>query len=247
MNDKRPTVERFMGIRVLCYLTLLYQHLIQAKVLTESGKLPPVLPIVLYNGKSPWTAKVQTADLIEELPGLEKIVPRFKYIVVDETHLSEEKLGPVDNPVTAVFQLEQSRGPEDVRRVVEALLDILDDPELKALYEDFLSFINTVVIPARLKSQGVPEAKDLLEVRSMLAETVVQWTEDWKAEGLEEGQKKGRQEGKLELLQRLFEQRFGTLPSWAIEQLQEASPETLDAWGLRLLGAQSLEEVLAKN
>ena len=233
MLEFQSTVERFMGIRVLGYLMLFYQSLIQAKSLTVADKLPPVLPVVLYNGKSPWTAEVQTADLIEELPGLGHIVPRFKYLVVDETHLTQEELGPLDNPVTAVFQLEQSRGPEDIRQVIEALLDLLDDPELRVLYEDFLSFIKSVVIPARLQGQSVPEANDLLEVRSMLAERVMEWTQEWKAEG------------KLELLHALFEKRFGKLPDWALERLKEADAKTMDDWGSRLFEAETLEDVLA--
>ena len=243
MLEFQSTVERFMGIRVLCYLMLFYQSLIQAGHLTKSRKLPPVLPIVLYNGPSPWTAKVQTADLVEELPGLGRIIPRFEYIVVDETHLTEEELGPLDNPVTAVFHLEQTRGPEHVRQVVEALLDLLDDPELKGLYEDFLGFINAVVIPARLQSQDVPVAKDLLEVRSMFAERVMQWTQEWEAEG----EQKGIQRGKLEVLQTLIEERFGPLPSWAVERLQQADPKTMDRWVHRFVHAKTLEDALAKH
>ena len=207
--------------------------------MTQDGKLPPVLPVVLYNGRRPWTAKVQTADLIDELLGLGEFIPRFKYLVIDETHLTEEELGPLDNPVTAVFQLEQIRGPDQVRQVIETLLDILDDPELRDLYEDFLSFINAVVIPARLQGQDVPEANDLLEVRSMFAERVMEWTQEWKAEGV--------QEGKLEILQSQLELRFGVLPSWVIDRLQKAEPETIDRWARRVLDAQTIEDVLSES
>ena len=247
MLEFQSTVERFMGIRVLCYLMLFYQSLIQAGHLTQDGKLPPVLPVVLYNGRRPWTAKVQTADLIDELLGLGEFIPRFKYLVIDETHLTEEELGPLDNPVTAVFQLEQIRGPDQVRQVIETLLDILDDPELRDLYEDFLGFINAVVIPARLQGQNVLEANDLLEVRSMFAERVMEWTQEWKAEGVEEGRLEGRQEGKMELLRSQFELRFGVLPGWAIERLQKADPETIDRWGRRIFDAQTLEDVLSES
>ena len=33
-------------------------------MLREHGKLPPVLPIVIYNGRQPWTAAEDVAELI---------------------------------------------------------------------------------------------------------------------------------------------------------------------------------------
>jgi len=41
-----------MAVRILTYLGLLYQDLLQTKKIRPDEKLPPVLPIVLYNGKS---------------------------------------------------------------------------------------------------------------------------------------------------------------------------------------------------
>ncbi len=35
---------------------LLYQKLVAEGVLRERGALPPVLPVVIYNSRSPWTA-----------------------------------------------------------------------------------------------------------------------------------------------------------------------------------------------
>jgi hypothetical protein len=46
------------------------------------------------------------------------------------------------------------------------------------------------------------------------------------------------------LLGRLLERRFGPLPPWAQQQLAAADIASLETWGLRLLEATSLEEVL---
>lgn len=108
-------VLRFMAIRVLSYVLLLYEDLIRKKRLTSSGKLPPVVPIVLYNGVQPWTAPLRVPELIESIPGLGRHLPDFEYLVIDEGRLPREKLEPLDNPVTGVFQLEQSKSLEEVR------------------------------------------------------------------------------------------------------------------------------------
>lgn len=43
----QSTADSFMAVRLLSYLTLLYEQLIDQKKLTRAKRLPPVLPIVL--------------------------------------------------------------------------------------------------------------------------------------------------------------------------------------------------------
>ena len=60
----QSTVEPAMAVRVLTYTGLLYEKLIDDGALRRHGKLPPVLPIVIYNGSQPWTASEEVAELI---------------------------------------------------------------------------------------------------------------------------------------------------------------------------------------
>ncbi len=74
-----------MAVRVMSYLGLLYQDLIRQKFLGPSGKLPPVLPIVLYNGERRWTASQNIGQLIETIPGgLKHYRPELHYLLLDE-------------------------------------------------------------------------------------------------------------------------------------------------------------------
>jgi len=61
----------------MTYLGMLYQDLIKTKAVKTGEKLPPVLPIVLYNGTSRWTsAPLDIKDSIAKAPrGLEKYLP----------------------------------------------------------------------------------------------------------------------------------------------------------------------------
>jgi len=63
------------------------------------------------------------------------------------------------------------------------------------------------------------------------------------AKGVEKGRVEGRVEGQSRLLRRLLERRFGVLPSWATEQLANASEQQLEAWGEAILTAPTLEAV----
>ena len=60
----QSTIDKYMAVRVMSYLGLLYQDLIRQRLLTPNGKLPPVLPVVLYNGETEWRAAQNVADLI---------------------------------------------------------------------------------------------------------------------------------------------------------------------------------------
>lgn len=54
------------------------------------------------------------------------------------------------------------------------------------------------------------------------------------------------QKGEVRLLRRLLEQRFGPLPEWAERRLETADLAKLERWGLRLLEAERLEQIIPK-
>jgi predicted transposase/invertase (TIGR01784 family) len=216
----QSTVDPFMALRILVYLGLLYQDLVKRQEVLRSGKLPPVLPLVLYNGNAPWRAAQEVSELIEEVPGgLERYRPQLRYCLLDEMRMADSELEPLRNVAAGLFRLEKSQGPENLQRVVTALLEWLREPELAELRRSFAKFLLKNLLPARMPGIEIPEIADLQEVKSMLAERVMEWTHQWKQEGLEEGLQKGRQEGQedalvkaREVLLRDLVKRFGPLP-----------------------------------
>ena len=60
----QSAVDRSMAVRILTYAGLLHQKLIAEGALRERSALPPVLPVVIYNGRRPWTAVADVAELI---------------------------------------------------------------------------------------------------------------------------------------------------------------------------------------
>ena len=81
----QSTMDIYMPLRVLVYVGLLYQDLIREKKVGPSGKLPAVLPVVLYNGSRRWDKSTELWDLIEDVPGgLSQYRPRFTFLLLDE-------------------------------------------------------------------------------------------------------------------------------------------------------------------
>ena len=61
-------VGQTMPARMLAYTALLYQRVIADGALQEHGVLPPVLPVVLYNGRRRWTALVEMSGSAGSAP-----------------------------------------------------------------------------------------------------------------------------------------------------------------------------------
>ena len=236
----QSSVDPYMAVRLLTYIGLLYQDLIKQRALTDSGKLPPVLPIVLYNGRTRWLAATELLDLIEPAPGrLRDYAPRLKYLLLDEGAIDESAPWALRNLVAALFRLEKSRAPDTLRDVLSALIDWLAAPEQASLRRAFTVWVKRILIPGRLPGVNLPEVADLLEIKTMLAETVIEWTEDWKQQGLQQG----LLEGECLILQRQLTKRFGPLTEETQARLQSATREQLEAWGERILDARNLHEL----
>lgn len=115
-------LDRFMPVRVLTYVSLLYQDLLRRRELTPRGKLPPIIPLVLYNGQCRWRAPRRLSRLIEGVEGgLRAYQPEIRFLLVDEIGLPEKALARRCKLVSALFRLERSRQPNEVERIVADL------------------------------------------------------------------------------------------------------------------------------
>lgn len=101
----QSTVDPFMAVRIMGYTALLYQDLIRSDNLTRSRRLPPVLPLVLYNGDARWNAVQDISALIEEVPGgLSRYCPRLEYLLIDEGTYSDTELESLKNLTASLFR-----------------------------------------------------------------------------------------------------------------------------------------------
>jgi hypothetical protein len=157
-------VDRTMAVRMMGYVSLLYQDLIRqgpqvwqpqgaeegepaAGVPSHAGdtaetkasgrppesdqrlRLPPVLPIVLYNGRPRWSAATEMADLIEPPPGrLARFTPRMSYLLLDEGAIDETGPLALKNLAAALFHLDKSRTPDTMQAMVGSLMEWLLRP-----------------------------------------------------------------------------------------------------------------------
>lgn len=235
-------VDPWMAVRMMSYVGLLYQDLIKAKQVLPQRRLPPVLPIVLYNGDAPWTAATNMAALIPKVPGLvSQFVPHMEYLLIAENQYTEAGLSQMHNLVAAMMRLQR---PHDQAAVLE-LIDLLhgwlaDNPELMRI---FAIWIRAVLLRQSNNDLALPKVQDLKELKMTLATRFEAWAHQHK----EEGRQEGRQEGEARLLQRLLMARFGPLSQTTLAQLDHAHTAQLEAWTDRFLTARSLNDVFEQD
>ena len=201
----QSAVDRSMAVRMLTYTALLYQKLIAEGVLREHSVLPPVLPVVIYNGRRPWTVPVDVAELIASGRGasLAQYQPSQRYFLLDEGRVGGADL-PSGNLVSALIALETNRDRARAPALLGALIDLLrkqDDEDLTAAFGEWAA---QVLLPRRFGRSVTGPLPRLEEVRAMLAETVQEWTAEW----VEQGREQGVQQGQRVLLCQLAARKF---------------------------------------
>ena len=230
----QSTVDQWMAVRIMTYVGLLYQDLIQLGNLYGKDRLPPVLPILLHNGGRQWTAGTEIGKLIQHLPGgLEKYRPRMRYLLLSEREYDDEDQSGINNLVNALFRLENSRNPQHLLEVVTLLLEWLSGPGQDSLRRAFTVWFHQVLFPGRTSGANTPILEELGEVKNMLAERVKEWTKEWEEAGIQ----KGMQKGARQLLARQMKAKFGTLAPDFITRMEQADEEEILLWSERILTA----------
>ena len=95
----QSTDDETMALRVLEYTAMLYRELVREGHRGPDGLLPPVLPVVLYNGDAPWRSASEIRDLIATTGrALAPFQPSQRHIVLDErrTRADDPNLGDLN-------------------------------------------------------------------------------------------------------------------------------------------------------
>lgn len=242
----QSTVDRYMAIRMMNYVTCLDLELIRGRNMLDDGRLPPILPIVVYNGEGAWSAKSDIADLSPRLPDdLSRGQPRCEYLLVDSRRYSDDELARLDNFVAAVFRFENAATEATMLDVVRWIRQ--RTAHNAVLADTFVRWLKHVGSRHRRDGLDLRDIHNLMEAEMSLSTNIARWKAEYRREGQIEGEmegrKKGRIEGQAELLRNLLTRRFDTLPAEVHARLDAASPEELELWGTRLLSARHLADV----
>src|SRR6185295_7481956 len=122
----QSTSDPFIAVRLLTYVGLLLEEIIQRESLKPGDRLPAVLPLVLYNGKGRWRGPLRLEDLFAPVPrALRRYLPRLTYRLLDERRLDLDLPELQRNQTAALFRIEINEAPEALPGLSQALDGLL--------------------------------------------------------------------------------------------------------------------------
>uniref|UniRef100_A0A7C4RU30 DUF4351 domain-containing protein n=1 Tax=Desulfatirhabdium butyrativorans TaxID=340467 RepID=A0A7C4RU30_9BACT len=140
------------------------------------------------------------------------------------------------------------------RKLFEKYVDFIDiyaevsEEEKEDLYQELCKNEETVMLAQYIRSKGFEEGLQVgIEqgVQVGIEQGVQVGIEQGVLQGKMVGKIEGKREGMASILKRLLQQRFGLLPPWVEERIDQGSTEQLEAWTERMLSAASIQELLS--
>ena len=136
------------------------------------------------------------------------------------------------NLVATIFQLENSRTEADFIQVLDTLIEWLNDSTQARLKADIERWLDHLVLPKRLPNTTLTQFITLQEMKTMLSESIDDWTTQLKVEG------------QADLLVRLLEDKFGSLDPDISATIHRLDDDSLFEYVKRSLTAQTLGEII---
>lgn len=198
----------WMALRMLTYTALLWENLVKIGYLKAKDKLPPVFPIVLYNGDSPWKAETDISNLVTQIaPALDAYQPKCKYYVLDEKRIARERLDKAKGAAGYIIKVEQAENREQIFRLAVDFDSQDGLTKAEATQLAMLEWMDKKIkhLPVTLQQGNLSTAKE----ETMLAELI----EKYKRPYINEGIAKGQAEGMICLIKERLTEKFGTVPA----------------------------------
>ena len=138
MLEFQSSADPWMALRITSYTCLLLQDLIKAENIKADEGLPPVFPIVIYNGNREWTAAQEVSELFAPMPKcLQVYRPQQKYFLLDEGAVPQEKLDNAQSLCAQLVRMERAKNFDVLRDIVRDLLQLLQGAEYVHLRRAF--------------------------------------------------------------------------------------------------------------
>jgi hypothetical protein len=147
-------------------------------------RLPPILPIVYYDGEGAWTADRNFAERVYPQEGFKDFIPQFSYVLVDLNQYSREELKNYQSVMSLVMMLDKIRKPEDIEGLKEDAEPCLagnpQPSELEILRQFTVMIMNKIGIEQRVIEETIelyegrpPQMFEVLErnVKALRQET----------------------------------------------------------------------------
>lgn len=177
--------ERFTTVQMAGYIMDFYRHLLDSE--PKLRTLPPVFPILLYNGKRPWNVPYSLDALIPSAELLGKYKISFECFPIQINSFSRKGLLRIGNLVSTLFLAESHYDFELVARELVKLAQNKENEQAVALFLNWLHqlFVNEKISEGEYQTfERIYQAK---EDTPMLLESIRKEKAQLRSAGKREG------------------------------------------------------------
>jgi len=185
--------ERLIHLQLLGYLCRIWKlHVKQ----TKDRRLPIIVPLVLYHGKTEWKINADFSSLlIGPYEKLKTYIPDFKFILYDLTKFSDEQIKGTLLSRIALLLLKHI-SDDDIMEKLPGILALFDDLLRE---ESGLRNLETVLryLSGALENITPDEIKTLIDhsLSGVKGDIIMTLVEKWIDEGYQKGMRQGMQKG----------------------------------------------------
>ncbi len=221
--EAQSSVDWRMPLRILHETALVYQELSKDPEVRRRRTLPPVLPVVIYTGTRPWTAKTRLEELIAgEAEAFLPFALGQQYVLVPEAE-EARALTRLDTPRSAALRLRYAQSRGEFQEAVAKLRELL--PERSPMREALVAWARSRMIAEGTKEEHMERVRDLGDLESTVDDT---WWSQPRREGIEQGIEQGRREAEAQArlrqratLVRMARRKFGAETSEGLDAVLE--------------------------
>ena len=182
----QSSIEHFMALRVLAYTACLWLHIQKSEKLGSNDSLPPVFPVVIYNGKQAWNAPTSYLDLVGNLPDNLRPYQGMQYYLLDIGRIAENLVKEGKGSAATLVRLERATTPEEYMAVIREIGALHHDPANQNLCEILNTYFKVLALQSgvlrEVSQRLVPEGGN-----TMLLENLQEMAANLRAEGEQQG------------------------------------------------------------
>ena len=120
--EHQSTVDKLMPYRIRKYAMEIMQKVISNQIKTRNYILPKVIPLVIYTGKSKWTAPLTIEKMQEEFL---TYTPYVDYALIDINRISDEDLLNDNITISKAMLIEKSKSKEEILQNIEKIARVI--------------------------------------------------------------------------------------------------------------------------
>jgi predicted transposase/invertase (TIGR01784 family) len=248
--EHQSTPDAWMPLRLLRYILGIWEQ--YRKQNPACKKLPPVLPLVLFQGGATWTADLSLSGLIDIPDGFAPYQPEFRHLLVDLNHIDSEELPGTLMVKASLLALKASHQGmcHELPRLFRLFAEMTEQDSSLGMLRALLRYICSVDTDVDLTEYiKQVEANNVPRLEKEFMTIAEQLRKEGRQQGMQQGIQQGMQQGiqheAAKTLLKILRKRFGTVSKTIEKQISAATTRQIEEWIDASLDADTIQQIFS--